>query len=129
MYKKATVEEMQSAFRWKERWSFRQHLRGPRVGLTSAADVAEMGGYREADETQLDHEVEPRCRSAEPNAGSAPATAFGQWLQSKAEEGSALDGPHRPRPRRLRRRPADPDDPDAECLGQVGPLAPPLPAS
>ncbi|CAK0894775.1 unnamed protein product [Prorocentrum cordatum] len=129
MYKKATVEEMQSAFRWKERWSFRQHLRGPRVGLTSAADVAEMGGYREADETQLDHEVEPRCRSAEPNAGSAPATAFGQWLQSKAEEGSALDGPHRPRPRRLRRRPADPDDLDAECLGQVGPLAPPLPAS
>ncbi|CAK0833363.1 unnamed protein product, partial [Prorocentrum cordatum] len=129
MYKKATVEEMQSAFRWKEKWSFRQHLRGPRVGLTSAADVAEMGGYREADETQLDHEVGPRCRSAEPNAGSAPATAFGQWLQSMAEEGSALDGPHRPRPRRLRRRPADPDDPDAECLGQVGPLAPPLPAS
>ncbi|CAK0811092.1 unnamed protein product [Prorocentrum cordatum] len=99
MYKKATVEELQSAFRWK------------------------------ADETQLDHEVEPRCRSAEPNAGSAPATAFGQWLQSRAEEGSALDGPHRSRPRRLRRRPADPDDPDAECLGQVGPLAPPLPAS
>ncbi|CAK0890753.1 unnamed protein product [Prorocentrum cordatum] len=129
MYKKATVEKMQSAFRWKEKWSFRQHLRGPRVGLTSAADVAEMGGYREADETQLDHEVEPRCRSSEPNAGSAPAAAFGQWLQSKAEEGSALDGPRRPRPRRLRRRPADPDDPDAECLGQVGPLAPPLPAS
>ncbi|CAK0809711.1 unnamed protein product, partial [Prorocentrum cordatum] len=129
MYKKATVEEMQSAFRWKEKWNFRQHLRGPRVGLTSAADVAEMGVYREADETQPDHEVEPRCRSAEPNAGSAPATAFGQWLQSKAEEGSALDGPRRPRPRRLRRRPADPDDPDAECLGQVGPLAPPLPAS
>ncbi|CAK0797517.1 unnamed protein product [Prorocentrum cordatum] len=129
MYKKASVEEMQSAFRWKEKWSFRQRLRGPRVGLTSAADVAEMGGYKEADEAQLDHEVEPRFRSAEPNAGSAPAAAFGQWLQSKAEEGSALDRPHRPRPRRLRRRPADPDDPDAECLGQVGPLAPPLPAS
>ncbi|CAK0806629.1 unnamed protein product, partial [Prorocentrum cordatum] len=129
MCKKATVEEMQSAFRWKEKWSFRQHLRGPRVGLTSAADIAEMGGYKEVDETQLDHEVGPRCRSAEPNAASAPAAAFGQWLQSKAEEGSALDRPHRPRPRRLRRRPADPDDPDAECLGQVGPLAPPLPAS
>ncbi|CAK0855523.1 unnamed protein product [Prorocentrum cordatum] len=129
MYKRASVEEMQSAFRWKEKWSFRQHLRGPRVGLTSAADVAEMGGYKEADEAQLDHEVEPRCRSAEPNAGSAPAAAFGQWLQSKAEEGSASDRPHRPRPRRLRRRPADPQDPDAERLGQVGPSAPPLPAS
>ncbi|CAK0817446.1 unnamed protein product, partial [Prorocentrum cordatum] len=129
MYKRASDEEMQSAFRWKEKWSFKQHLRGPRVGLTSAADVAEMGGYREVDEAQLDYEVEPRCRSAEPSAGSAPATAFGQWLQSRAEGGSASAGSHRPRHRRLRRRPVDPGDPDAECLIQAGPLAPPLPAS
>ncbi|CAK0865122.1 unnamed protein product, partial [Prorocentrum cordatum] len=129
MYKRASDEEMQSAFRWKEKWSFKQHLRGPRVGLTSAADVAEMGGYREVDEAQLDYEVEPRCRSAEPSAGSAPATAFGQWLQSRAEEGSDSAGSHRPRPRRLRRRPVDPGGPDAECLSQAAPLAPPLPAS
>ncbi|CAK0791995.1 unnamed protein product, partial [Prorocentrum cordatum] len=129
MYKRASDEEMQSAFRWKERWSFKQHLRGPRVGLTSAADVAEMGGYREVDEAQLDYEVEPRCRSAEPSAGSDPATAFGQWLQSRGGEGSASAGSHRPRPRRLRRRPVDPGGPDAECLSQAGPLAPPLPAS
>ncbi|CAK0875312.1 unnamed protein product, partial [Prorocentrum cordatum] len=89
MYKRASLGDLRSAFRWKEKWSFKQHLRG----------------------------------------GTAPATAFGQWLQRRAEEGSPSAGAHQPR-RRRRECHASWREGDLEVPPpQTGPLAPPLPAA
>ncbi|CAK0856586.1 unnamed protein product, partial [Prorocentrum cordatum] len=50
MRMRAYDSELRSAYRWKEKWSLiRRHLRGPRAGLVSPADVADMGGYGHAD--------------------------------------------------------------------------------
>ena len=139
MYKKASVDELRTAYRWKEKWSFRQHLRGPRVGLVPPSDVADMGGYglvgldaeprtAGSTESQRGDDIEPRCPASSPYSGAGPATAFGQWMQAKAEDGSPSDCRQRPRPRRVRHaglRHAE----DEDALPQVGPLAPPLPAS
>ncbi|CAK0801165.1 unnamed protein product, partial [Prorocentrum cordatum] len=90
MYKRASLGDLRSAFRWKEKWSFKQHLRGPRVGLVPPTDVADMGGYGDVIDRSLDYEIEPRCQSSSPCSGTAPATAFGQWLQRRAEEGQGF---------------------------------------
>ncbi|CAK0888070.1 unnamed protein product, partial [Prorocentrum cordatum] len=129
MYKRASLGDLRSAFRWKEKWSFRQHLRGPRVGLVPPTDVADMGGYGDVIDRSLDYEIEPRCQSSSPCSGTAPATAFGQWLQRRAEEGSPSAGAHQPR-RRRRECHASWREGDLEVLPpQTGPLAPPLPAA
>ncbi|CAK0855124.1 unnamed protein product, partial [Prorocentrum cordatum] len=95
MYKRARAEELRADFRWKEKVSFGQHLRGPRVGLVSPSDVADMGGYGATDlrcEPQdagaSGGEAGLRWPASSPYSGAGPATALGQWMQAKVEDGA-----------------------------------------